>query len=224
MKERMNSDGLKGEAGACETEQRPTCPDCGVGIGQVHVNECDEERCSVCGGQRISCDCEGHDPQKAAWTGQWPGPSSDVPISNDEALPESEELVEPLPVPRRLYTCCPDAGCTAFRDSLSFLHSFGIEPDIDVDEDGHHYFEFTIPTTWSVDERRKFNKAVAGKVHSERPACENCGNVMYSQAWWATCKVCKERFLLCEECMLLPVSLCQCMSDRRPALAGKTGE
>ncbi len=51
---------------------RETCPDCGVGVGEPHVNACDVEPCSVCGGQQCSCECKGHDPTKSVWTGAWP--------------------------------------------------------------------------------------------------------------------------------------------------------
>lgn len=34
-----------------------SCPDCGGADRQPHQNECDVERCSTCGQQRITCEC-----------------------------------------------------------------------------------------------------------------------------------------------------------------------
>lgn len=49
------------------------CHNCGVKPGEVHKENCDVERCSVCGDQRLGCGCEGHDSRFARWTGIWPG-------------------------------------------------------------------------------------------------------------------------------------------------------
>lgn len=64
-----------------------TCPDCGVAVGQPHKDECDVERCSICGDQRVSCDCEGHDPMASVWTGEWPSSQTETGRTGNEERP-----------------------------------------------------------------------------------------------------------------------------------------
>lgn len=49
------------------------CHDCDVAPGEPHEDNCDVARCSVCGLQRLGCECRGHDKAFARWTGLWPG-------------------------------------------------------------------------------------------------------------------------------------------------------
>jgi len=49
------------------------CPDCGTPPGECHHDGCGVERCSTCGGQRLQCECMGHDPCFSRWNGFWPG-------------------------------------------------------------------------------------------------------------------------------------------------------
>lgn len=51
----------------------------------------------------------------------------------------------------KIYVCCPNGECTAYKDALNFLKSYGIEPNIGCDETGH-YFEIIVP------DDPKFNK------------------------------------------------------------------
>lgn len=37
---------------------RHRCHDCGVARGEIHLASCDAERCPVCGGQSIGCECD----------------------------------------------------------------------------------------------------------------------------------------------------------------------
>jgi hypothetical protein len=50
------------------------CNDCGAEVGEPHVPGCDVARCTICGGQDISCDCEDAPrPFMQLWEGLWPG-------------------------------------------------------------------------------------------------------------------------------------------------------
>jgi len=53
-------------------EIRRNCPDCGLEGGHAHKPDCDIQRCSVCGRQHVSCQCEDHDPIESIWLGEWP--------------------------------------------------------------------------------------------------------------------------------------------------------
>ena len=57
----------------CQTVELDICFSCKVVAGKIHKKKCDIERCSECGGQKLSCECEGHDKQFSRWTGFWPG-------------------------------------------------------------------------------------------------------------------------------------------------------
>lgn len=52
------------------------CHDCQVSPGEIHKDNCDVERCPLCGYQMITCGCDlthVSDEDRIKWTGEWPG-------------------------------------------------------------------------------------------------------------------------------------------------------
>lgn len=41
-----------------ELFRRKYCDDCGTKLGEYHLPDCDLERCPICKGQKLSCDCD----------------------------------------------------------------------------------------------------------------------------------------------------------------------
>jgi len=56
-----------------QLEKRETCHDCGVSIGEAHLDGCDCARCPECGGQRLTCFHHEDNQTPVIWTGYWPG-------------------------------------------------------------------------------------------------------------------------------------------------------
>jgi hypothetical protein len=78
------------------------------------------------------------------------------------------------------------------------------------DEEGAHYFEFSLPEEWSLEKRREFNSAINERTGQGSEECDNCSNAMYEQAFIVSCNHCDQTFRVCEECVGDELRLCDC--------------
>jgi len=69
------------------------CPDCRGEVGELHLKECDVERCPHCGWQAYGCaNFDPSDPRRQAWDGKWPGETDcerlSFYVNGDRSLPD----------------------------------------------------------------------------------------------------------------------------------------
>lgn len=106
----------------------------------------------------------------------------------------------------KIYTCCPEAGCSAHSDTINFLKSYGVEPALCFDEEeGAHYLEFTVPKK----NRRKFINNMYCKTNS--PDEEGRTILCYCGKWHkdiakghvhsVRCNSCERIFSICLKCV-----------------------
>lgn len=63
-----------------KAKKREKCPDCDVGVGELHDDGCDIELCPDCGFQRLSCDCLNITMPRIPWDGEWPNTATCVKL------------------------------------------------------------------------------------------------------------------------------------------------
>ena len=101
----------------------------------------------------------------------------------------------------RLRTCCgANDPCDLFRNMLSLLHSFGIEPEMNVDHLSY-YFDFQLPKEWNLEYRTSFHREINENIEVDEnvPFCICCGAII-SPLKRKCCVRCKNTYSICRDC------------------------
>lgn len=108
----------------------------------------------------------------------------------------------------RIYTCCPNNDCDSFQNALGFLKSFGIEPALKCNDEGH-CFDFSVPKKWTMNRIREFHNKLNEKVgvplsEGYEKSTENC-LCCNASCYKKSKKLIRNRdnreFFFCEFCM-----------------------